>query len=210
MVDVAGNAQAHSLLSNGLDPDLLICEVSSPDSSELIQYREFLNGVPAQTTCLIANLTEHTLRNEASALGVKHFLTRPVTRFDLESLIDEVSHSEGQPSASLAIDPISAKNSVSGTRKLKDGSDIPVDMPPVPYIEELDGNNFFLAASPKMLEIHRQVKLLADIDVNVLILGESGTGKEIIAQLIHKNSRRSRGEVPESQLRGAAGRLARK
>ena len=42
-----------------------------------------------------------------------------------------------------------------------------------------------------MLEIHRQVKLLADIDLNVLILGESGTGKEVIAQLIHKNSRRS-------------------
>jgi DNA-binding NtrC family response regulator len=35
-------------------------------------------------------------------------------------------------------------------------------------------NNFFLAASPKMMEIHRQVKLLADTDLNVLILGESG------------------------------------
>jgi transcriptional regulator with PAS, ATPase and Fis domain len=42
-----------------------------------------------------------------------------------------------------------------------------------------------------MMEIHRQVKLLADTDLNVLILGESGTGKEVIAQLIHKNSRRS-------------------
>jgi transcriptional regulator with GAF, ATPase, and Fis domain len=64
-------------------------------------------------------------------------------------------------------------------------------MPATPYIEELGGSNFFLAASPQMLEIHRQVKLLADIDVNVLILGESGTGKEVVAQLIHKNSRRS-------------------
>ena len=43
-----------------------------------------------------------------------------------------------------------------------------------------------------MLEIHHQVRLLADIDVNVLILGESGTGKEIVAHLIHQNSRRSK------------------
>ncbi|MGB0055107.1 MAG: sigma 54-interacting transcriptional regulator, partial [Terracidiphilus sp.] len=68
----------------------------------------------------------------------------------------------------------------------------PVDMPAVPYVEELGGNSFFLAASPQMLEIHRQIMLLADIDVNVLILGESGTGKEVVAQLIHKNSRRCR------------------
>ena len=192
VVDAAGSVQAHSLLRNGLDPDLVICEVSSPDSIEVIQYRQFLNCAPAQAICLIANMAEHKLRNEASTIGVKHFLTRPVTRFDLESLVDEVSHSEGQLSASLAMDRISIKNTVGGTSQLESKPGIPADMPPVPYIEELGSNNFFLAASPKMLEIHRQVKLLADIDVNVLILGESGTGKEIIAQLIHKNSRRSR------------------
>jgi transcriptional regulator with GAF, ATPase, and Fis domain len=43
-----------------------------------------------------------------------------------------------------------------------------------------------------MLEIHRQAKLLAGADLNVLILGESGTGKEVIAHLIHKHSRRAR------------------
>jgi transcriptional regulator with GAF, ATPase, and Fis domain len=64
-------------------------------------------------------------------------------------------------------------------------------MPASLQVEELGGDRFFLAASPQMLEIHRQVKLFADVDVNVLILGESGTGKEVIAHLIHKHSRRS-------------------
>ena len=59
-------------------------------------------------------------------------------------------------------------------------------------MEELDDNQYFLAVSPAMLNIYRQVKLLADSDVPVLILGESGTGKEVIANLIHKHSQRSR------------------
>ena len=56
-----------------------------------------------------------------------------------------------------------------------------------------------------MLNIYRQVKLLADSDVPVLILGESGTGKEIIAHLIHKHSQRSRHKFSEGELRGIAG-----
>jgi two-component system, NtrC family, response regulator AtoC len=59
-------------------------------------------------------------------------------------------------------------------------------------LEELGEGRFFLAASARMLEIHRQVKLLANTDLPVLILGESGTGKEVIAHAIHKHSQRSR------------------
>jgi two-component system, NtrC family, response regulator AtoC len=71
-------------------------------------------------------------------------------------------------------------------------ADVSMEMPVLPYVEELGGDHFFLAASPKMFEIYRQIKLLAEADVNVLILGESGTGKEVIAQLIHRNSQRAR------------------
>lgn len=60
---------------------------------------------------------------------------------------------------------------------------------PSAILEELDDDKFFLALSPAMVEIHRQVMLLRGFNVSVLIDGESGTGKEIIAQLIHKHSR---------------------
>ena len=66
-----------------------------------------------------------------------------------------------------------------------------VPTPAIPVIEELGENRFFLAGSPAMLKIYRQVQLLANVDAPVLILGESGTGKEVIAHLIHKHSRRS-------------------
>ena len=53
-------------------------------------------------------------------------------------------------------------------------------------MEELDNGRFFFAASPAMLNIYKNVRVLAPVDIPVLILGESGVGKEIVAMLLHK------------------------
>jgi DNA-binding NtrC family response regulator len=62
---------------------------------------------------------------------------------------------------------------------------------PTFHIEELDNNRFFLAASPTMLQLYKDIRTLAPIDIPVLILGESGVGKEIVAMLLHKYHSRS-------------------
>ena len=41
----------------------------------------------------------------------------------------------------------------------------------------------FLAASPAMMQIYRDIRVLAPVDIPVLILGESGVGKEISADV---------------------------
>lgn len=48
-----------------------------------------------------------------------------------------------------------------------------------------------ISQSEVMNKVLDQVAMVADCDSTVLILGESGTGKELIAQAIHKLSRRS-------------------
>jgi two-component system response regulator GlrR len=65
-----------------------------------------------------------------------------------------------------------------------------------------------LTRSPLMEDVLRQVRLVAESDASALIYGESGTGKELIAQAIHKASRRHAhpfipvncGAIPESLL----------
>jgi transcriptional regulator with PAS, ATPase and Fis domain len=129
-------------------------------------------------------LGDQRLRKEAADLGIQHILANPVTRGEIESMLDGLTGStENSPSSDLAlpfarVESPKASHSGCGTT--------------IPQIEELGENRFFLAASPRMLEIYHQAKLLADVDVSVLILGESGTGKEVIAHLIHKHSQRSR------------------
>jgi two-component system response regulator AtoC len=58
-------------------------------------------------------------------------------------------------------------------------------------IEDLGEDVFFVAASPIMRKIRSQAKLVANVDIPVLLLGESGTGKEVMARLIHRYSPRA-------------------
>jgi DNA-binding NtrC family response regulator len=212
--------QAQLLLSNGLQPDLLMIEAPPAGSSEMQQFRQIVAQSSREKICLIMGLGDQRLRKEAADLGIQHILANPVTRGEIESMLDGLTGStENSPSSDLAlpfarVESPKASHSGCGTT--------------IPQIEELGENRFFLAASPRMLEIYHQAKLLglrpdeevplssyfprsqnrdrghpsvvqnqavrdlADVDVSVLILGESGTGKEVIAHLIHKHSQRSR------------------
>lgn len=48
-----------------------------------------------------------------------------------------------------------------------------------------------IAKSPVMVKLLKQTLKVSEVDSTVLILGESGVGKGLIADLIHKNSRRA-------------------
>jgi two-component system, NtrC family, response regulator AtoC len=73
---------------------------------------------------------------------------------------------------------------------------------------EASGPASMIARSPKMLEIFRTIKKIAEYKTTVLINGESGTGKELVARAIHDQSPRASapfvavncGAIPESLL----------
>jgi two-component system response regulator GlrR len=54
-----------------------------------------------------------------------------------------------------------------------------------------DWRSGIVTRSPKMEDLLRQARLVADSDASVLLFGESGTGKELLAQAIHRASRRA-------------------
>jgi two-component system, NtrC family, response regulator AtoC len=169
LVQASSSEQAHILLSNGLEPDLVILEASDATSLDL---DGILRLAKNSSVCLVCEPgTKH--REIGRLPGVDLFLERPLTSGSMHEVF-EVAR---------------------GSQPLIDSPEQGIcraDTSGQPILEELGDGRYFLAAAPSTLKIYRQVRLLADVDAPVLILGESGTGKEVIAHLIHKHSRRSR------------------
>jgi transcriptional regulator with PAS, ATPase and Fis domain len=61
------------------------------------------------------------------------------------------------------------------------------------FCEPLGDGLFFMAASPQMQKIRKQILQIASVNVPVLISGESGSGKEMIARMIHQHCQTRRG-----------------
>ena len=59
-------------------------------------------------------------------------------------------------------------------------------------VEQVNASGPIITVSRKYQQVLAQIAQVADTDATVLVTGETGTGKELLAQSIHKFSRRSR------------------
>ncbi len=76
--------------------------------------------------------------------------------------------------------------------------------------EELDERldlRSLIGRGPQFLKILARIARVAPTDASVLITGESGTGKELVAEAIHRNSRRSHGPFVKVNLGGISSTL---
>src|SRR5262249_62035628 len=105
---------------------------------------------------------EHALR--AIALGAYDFYQKPIDIDVLQLIVSRAEH----------MYELEAEN-----RRLAEGA----------VASPVDG---IIAGSSEMLQILRNIEKIAPTNVTVLLLGESGTGKELLAQAIHRMSRRAR------------------
>ena len=81
---------------------------------------------------------------------------------------------------------------------------------PLPSRDELDtGFDFsgIIGSDPQLLRVLDVVARVAPTDASVLISGESGTGKEVIAEALHRNSRRRDGPFIKVNLGGVSSTL---
>ena len=166
---VSSAQDALDLLQNGLAVDLLLIDQPRRRSYEQESVSNALLGlVDPSRVCLLDELGDYSGKQKAEAKRVGTVLTKPLLRHDLEKLLSRTVF----------------------TASVEPGSALHESNQDYVY-EELDNGRFFLAASPSMLQIYKNIHLLAPVDVPVLILGESGVGKEIVSLLLHKYSARA-------------------
>ena len=163
-VETATNgAEAIQRLQQGTLPDLLLLDVLMPVMDGLQALEQVRSLHPGMKVVMLSCVSDTRKVVQAIRLGAQDYLTKPFQKADLDSLIEQC----------LGTKSDHAPHQVQGD------------------IEDLGDDVFFVAACPAMKKIRSQSKLVANVDIPVLMLGESGTGKEVVSRLIHKYSPRA-------------------
>lgn len=87
--------------------------------------------------------------------------------------------------------PFNVNEVIATARRALKGRD--ADAPAAVLLKEYSEASGLVGHSHKMIELYKQIALVAPSRSTVLITGESGTGKELVARALHRNSPRAQG-----------------
>lgn len=165
-VETAADGEAAWQMLEEQDFDVLLCDINMPrlDGIGLLRRLREKSQNPPEVIMLTGQATVETAI-EAMKLGAYDYLTKPYRITELSVLVAQAADKQ-----KLKIDNQRLRAQVERSHQ---------NMPEI------------VAESAQMKEVLRLVQRVAPSDTSVLITGESGTGKELVAQAIHRLSRRS-------------------
>lgn len=137
------------------------------------------------------------LNNEIVATLMLSYENRPDNLYKVAAFVNGVC---ATVAASLGV-----ILSVEEMRQRRGIPDFSAEAPLPPLEQDFDASVVF--RSPAMREVIRQISVLTNLDVPVLLLGETGTGKSMIARRIHDNSLRKNGHFVRVNCPSLAGSL---
>ncbi len=148
------------------DFDVLLCDINMPrlDGLGLLRRTREKSQNPPEVIMLTGQATVESAI-EAMKLGAYDYLTKPYRIAELSALVTQANEKQ-----QLKVDNQRLRAQIARTSN---------SLPEI------------VAQSSQMKEALRLVSRVAPSDTSVMITGESGVGKELIAQAIHRLSRRS-------------------
>jgi DNA-binding NtrC family response regulator len=165
-------------------PSCLVLDIQLPDINGFELQQEL---AARDIEIPIIFLTGHgdiPMSVRAIKAGAVEFLTKP---FEDEYLLEAIRNAIARPSKVVRPQGSSAEGDT-GRKALKA---IPDQAEIVMFPRKrLGTSGEIIGQSIAWQQIIRQIEMVAPTDATVLILGETGTGKELIAQELHRRSRR--------------------
>ncbi len=176
-VECAEDGETAWELLDAQDFDVVLCDINMPrlDGMGLLRRTRERCQNPPEVIMLTGQATVESAI-EAMKLGAYDYLTKPYRIGELSALVTAAADKQ-----QLKVDNQRLRAQIARKN---------VELPDI------------VAESPQMKEALRLVQRVAPSDTSVLITGESGVGKELIAQAIHRLSKRA--EKPFIDLNCAA------
>ncbi len=165
--DIARSVAAALKIIGSEKPDMVLVDIQLQGRLTGIDLAQMLSQKNIAFIFISANSRQQIL-DAAKMTRPYGFLLKPFREKDILIALDVALYTHMQD------------------RELKLKNKVPVD----PLQKASAGSNI-VGDSKAVLLLLSNIKIVSQSEVAVLILGESGTGKELIAQNIHKQSRRS-------------------
>jgi two-component system response regulator PilR (NtrC family) len=144
--------------------DLLLCDIRLGDMTGLDVLRAAKKIDPASVVIIISAYTTTETAVEAMNEGAFDYVPKPFNNEELKQTIAKALEHRTIEHEKETLD---------------------IELKSTLHFGKIIGN------SPRMMQIYKIIRQVAQTRTNILISGESGTGKELIARAIHEQSQRA-------------------
>ncbi len=158
---VSSGEEAVKYVQQAGSPDIALLDMVMPGMDGLETLEKLRELNPSLKVVILSCVTDSRKVVQSIRLGAQDYITKPFQAEELQLTIDQCLGTADHAPA------------IQGE------------------VEDLGDDTVFVSGSPAMRKIRSYARLVANVDIPVLILGESGSGKEVIARLIHKYSSRA-------------------
>jgi len=183
VIEATSGKAALEILEN-VEPDLILCDFRLEDMSGSSILKKIKEKNPSVPVIIITGYSNIKTAVEVMKLGAMDYVTKPLLpdeilltiRRALTKSAEDKAGTSGEPVVDVTDDETGSKEDKAALANAKR------------YAES--GTHIF-GDSPDFKNILNQIDLVAPTNYSIIIYGESGSGKEVIAQEIHKRSKRS-------------------
>lgn len=174
----ATSGKAALEILDSVEPDLILCDFRLEDMSGSSILKKIKEKIPAVPVIIITGYSNIKTAVEVMKLGAMDYVTKPLLPDEILLTIRKALNkaTDEKPPESTNDQDLSVKEqeklALLNKKKYQD-------------------TNYIFGDSADFKNILNQIDLVAPTNYSIIIYGESGSGKEVIAQEIHKRSRRN-------------------
>jgi two-component system response regulator HydG len=183
VIEATSGKAALEILEN-VEPDLILCDFRLEDMSGSSILRKIKEKNPLVPVIIITGYSNIKTAVEVMKLGAMDYVTKPLLPDEILLTIRKALSKSAEEKSGVTNAPIAdAPDNDSGVRDDK--------LTMANAKKYAESSSYIFGDSLDFKNILNQIDLVAPTNYSIIIYGESGSGKEVIAQEIHKRSRRS-------------------